>query len=323
MSSTTQAPGKGLVAKARCDRDGRKRVSEIQRARILASMAEVCSEYGAANVTVAHVVARSGVSRRTFYEIFTDREDCLLATLEDAVAHISRALTDAYDPNMEWAERIRTSLIALLELLERDPGIGRFLIVESLGAGADAVRYRASVLAQITPILDEGRRTSAKNSLDLPPLATEGVIGGVLSILHGQLMNEDPGALIELTGPLMSMIVLPYQGPAAARQQLARPTPKPTPNPQNTHNNPLTQLEMRLTYRTVRVLTAVAQHPGSSNRALADTAEVTDQGQMSKLLARLNNLGLIQNTGGGPTRGEPNAWTLTNKGWTIQTAITP
>jgi len=78
---------------------------------------------------------------------------------------------------------------------------------------------------------------------------------------------------------------------------------------------------MRLTYRTVRVLMAVAAHPGSSNRVVADAAEVSDQGQMSKLLARLDGLGLIENTGGGAVRGEHNAWTLTDKGWQVQGAF--
>jgi DNA-binding MarR family transcriptional regulator len=78
---------------------------------------------------------------------------------------------------------------------------------------------------------------------------------------------------------------------------------------------------MRLTYRTVRVLMAIAEHPGSSNRVIADAAEVLDQGQMSKLLARLQQISLIKNTGSGPVRGQPNAWTLTDKGWRVQGAI--
>jgi chromosome segregation and condensation protein ScpB len=118
----------------------------------------------------------------------------------------------------------------------------------------------------------------------------------------------------------MAMIVLPYLGPAAARRELAKPVPK-TANAHRPERNPLGRLEMRLTYRTVRVLMAIAARPGSSNRVVAEAAEVSDQGQMSKLLARLQQLGLIQNTGGGASRGEPNAWTLTNKGWGVQGAI--
>ena len=59
-------------------------------------MAEVTAEQGAAGVTVAHIVARSGVSRSTFYELFSDRDDCLLATLELAGRRASEAVLPAY-----------------------------------------------------------------------------------------------------------------------------------------------------------------------------------------------------------------------------------
>jgi DNA-binding MarR family transcriptional regulator len=79
---------------------------------------------------------------------------------------------------------------------------------------------------------------------------------------------------------------------------------------------------MRLTYRTVRVLMAVAANPGSSNRAVADGAGIKDQGQISKLLARLQGLGLIENTGVGSARGGPNVWRLTEKGREVHGAVT-
>jgi chromosome segregation and condensation protein ScpB len=77
---------------------------------------------------------------------------------------------------------------------------------------------------------------------------------------------------------------------------------------------------MRLTYRTVRVLAAVAEHPGSSNRQVGVASGMQDQGQISKLLSRLHRLGLIQNAGIGPAKGAPNAWTLTPKGAEIEQA---
>ncbi|MFZ1154891.1 MAG: hypothetical protein WAN93_08310, partial [Solirubrobacteraceae bacterium] len=83
----------------------------------------------------------------------------------------------------------------------------------------------------------------------------------------------------------------------------------------------LRDLGMRLTYRTVRVLLAVAATPGGSNRQLADASEIADQGQISKLLARLQRLGLIENTGAGSVRGAPNSWVLTDRGWEVQGAI--
>jgi DNA-binding IclR family transcriptional regulator len=72
---------------------------------------------------------------------------------------------------------------------------------------------------------------------------------------------------------------------------------------------------MRLTYRTARVLDCVSRHAGASNRQVADYAGIADQGQVSKLLARLERLGLLANHGQGHLqKGEPNAWQLTLKG---------
>ena len=140
--------GRGL---SRPSPDGfaREHISEIQRARLLSAMTQVVSERGAANVTVARVVARSGVSRRTFYELFEDREDCFLAAFDDGVARASRHILDSYDPSATWAERIRTSLTGLLSFRDVERGAGRLLIVGSLGVGASAIERSERGLAQI------------------------------------------------------------------------------------------------------------------------------------------------------------------------------
>jgi DNA-binding MarR family transcriptional regulator len=78
---------------------------------------------------------------------------------------------------------------------------------------------------------------------------------------------------------------------------------------------------MRLTYRTARVLGEIAEHPGSSNRQVADRVGISDQGQISKLLARLERLGLIEQAGGEPARGGPNAWALTPTGRQVAEGI--
>jgi AcrR family transcriptional regulator len=313
-------------------------VLEIQRARILAAMVEECAERGAGNVTVAHIVARAGVSRRTFYELFSDSEDCFLGAFDEGVARASRYVLDVYDPSVKWSARLRLALTALLSFLDAERALGQLLVVGSLGGGAPALERRQNVLLQIFALVDEGRLES-KNGHELPLLTAEGIVGGVLSVLHSRLIACRPPAmggprvgdaevgspvpergLLELTGPLMGMVVLPYLGAAAARRELVKPVPKPSGEHRPEHN-PLGRLQMRLTYRTVRVLMAIAAHPGSSNRVVADAAEVSDQGQMSKLLARLHGLGLIDNAGGGAPRGEPNAWTLTEQGWQVQGAI--
>jgi DNA-binding MarR family transcriptional regulator len=85
--------------------------------------------------------------------------------------------------------------------------------------------------------------------------------------------------------------------------------------------DPLRDLDMRLTYRTMQVLRAIAAQPGLSNIQVAERAGVLDKGQISRLLARLMGLGLLENTEPGRGPGRCNAWQLSARGRRLQSAI--
>jgi AcrR family transcriptional regulator len=312
------------VGQGRGHPEGHRRVAELQRARMLTAMVQEISERGAANVSVAHVVGRSGVSRRTFYELFEDREDCFLAAFEDALKHVAALVVPACQQAENWRSRVRAGLVALLEALDYDRATGRLLIVESLAAGPRALEGRQHVLSQIIPVIEQGS-TEGKTGSELSALTAEGILGGVLSVLHARLTQDSEESLLELSGPLMGMIVLPYMGQAAARRETERPVPKHSAKQRVERVDPLQDLPMRFTYRTMRVLTSIAEFSANgtypSNRQVGEHAGIPDQGQASKLLARLHRLGLIQNQGGDPARGEPNAWTLTDTGKQVYDSI--
>jgi AcrR family transcriptional regulator len=290
---------------------------------MIAATIEVVSEKGRAGATVAHVVARSGVSRRTFYEVFGDFEDCFLAALDRSIECASEYVLDGYEPSEEWRPRIRGALTGLLEFLEDEPAMGRLCIVETLGAGSRVHERRARTVEAMIAAVDEARLES-KAPAALPQLTTEGVVGGILSVLHARLL-EGGGSLLALTGSLMGMIVLPYFGPAAAGTESERPAPRRRRRARAGGGDPLRGLEMRLTYRTVRVLLAIAAlgAHGSppSNREIGVAAGISDQGQISKLLSRLEKLGLVENSGPGQVRGAPNAWVLTKKGFEVEQLV--
>jgi AcrR family transcriptional regulator len=305
-------------------RDGveRERLSEIQRARILKALVELAGERGAANVVVSHIVARAGVSRRTFYEIFADRGECFVAAFEEAVVRAHRVVEPAYAGPGRWRERVRGALVALLGFLENDPDVARLLVVESLGAGQRVLDRRAEVTASLVAVVEAGCSEGRISDPEPGSLTAEATVGAVLSLLHARLARPSPETLLELVNPLMAVIVLPYLGSAAARAERDRPVPHPMGVPERRGTDPLRELEMRLTYRTVRVLMAVAASPGASNRRVGENAGIADQGQISKLLARLRTLCLVENPGQTPARGEANAWTLTTKGWEVHNIIT-
>jgi AcrR family transcriptional regulator len=301
----------------------RERVVEIQRARLVSAMVDVCSEHGLVDATVARIVAHAGVSRRTFYEIFEDREECFLAAFDDGLSRVTKCVSGVHVPTATWTQQIRTALLALLRFLDREPRLARLLIVESLGAGPGGLERRQRVLAQAIAFVDEGRKQAGRDT-QLPPLTAEGAVGGTLSIVHARLVADRSVSLTGLANSLVGMIVLPFLGAAAARRELTRPAPRALVNALSGNGDggdPLRGLGMRLTYRTVRVLMALAAAPGSSNREVGEAAGIADQGQVSKLLGRLQRLGLVCNEGAVSGKGAPNAWVLTEKGRGIEGAM--
>jgi AcrR family transcriptional regulator len=317
-------------------------VVEMQRRRLLLAIGEVVAESGLEAATVGRVCEQAGVSRRTFYELFSDREACLLAAFDQATGQITHKLAPAYTSEGRWRERIRLALSLLLEHLDQEPDIARLCIVEAPRAGPDVLERRRHALEALAAAIDEGRSESRVGS-GPPPLTAQGVVGGALSVIHAHLLacrlpatgdprtgeatpNGEPCPLVELTGPLMAMIVHPYLGPSAARKELERPAPIPPRTAPRNGADPFKGLPIRFTYRTARVLSTIASEGGRgsypSNRHIADNSGITDEGQMSRLLRRLQQCGLIENRGEGQPRGEPNAWTLTQRGKTIHAAIT-
>lgn len=305
-------------------------VAEMQRRRLLLAFTEVLAESGLEGAGVGRVCKRAGVSRRTFYDLFEDREACFLAVLASAVERISGRVLAAYTQKARtqrahgWRERTRNALIVLLELFDEDPALARVCLIETLKAGPAVSEYRRRVLDALTSAVDEGR-SEAKAGAEPPPLTAQSTVGGAISVIHARLLEGDSHPLTDLLNPLMSMIVHPYLGPAAARRELERPVPPKRPAG-NAHavkptRDPFKDLPIRLTFRTARVLAAIGSQPGASNRQIADTAGITDQGQISRLLNRLEGFELIENHGHGHAKGEANAWTLTTRGHGIHNAI--
>ncbi len=301
----------------------RGQVTEVQRSRMLAAATAAVNEVGYARMTVAEVIGRARVSRKTFYDVFVDREDCFLAAFDQALNQARALAEEAYERESSWRDGIRSALARLLMAMDEEPGLARLCVVEALGAGERVLERRAEVLDELAEVIDQGRFVN--NAVSEPPDVTaEGVAGAIFAVLHTRLLDGDKEPLTDLLGPLMSMIVLPYLGARAATAELSRPMLRShrngRPRTFAIRRDPLEGLNMRLTYRTVRVLMVIAEHPGASNREIAEGSGIADQGQISKLLARLARLHLIQNLGGGQEKGAPNAWQLTTRGAQVERA---
>jgi AcrR family transcriptional regulator len=306
-------------------------IVEIQRSRLLAAAVRAVDELGYERVTVADVTGRARISRRTFYELFANREECLAAVLEDVVGVVGGEIAAAGLEQLAWRERVRGGLWVMLSFFDREPALARVCVVQALHGGPRVLERREVILAGLVEVLDEGRAAGARGA-GCTRLTAEGLVGAVLAIVHTRLLRRGGGPLVGLLGELTGMIVLPYLGAAAARREQARPAPAGLASASvgraaaaRVAGDPLAGVEMRLTYRTARVLEGVAELGGRgsapNNREVAQRAGIQDQGQVSKLLARLERLGLLANTGEGHPKGEPNAWSLTPKGRKVAQSI--
>lgn len=317
-------------------------VAAMQRRRLLNAFVEVQVQGGLESTGVGRICERAGVSRRTFYDHFADREACFLAAFDAAIEQLAQLAVPAYTGAGGWLERVRRALGCLLAELDRDPALARLCLIETVKGDARVLDRRRRAIEQLARAVDEGREQSRAASVP-SPLMGESIVGGALSVIQTRLLDRaharaqggspDAGgpdlALSRLAGPLMSMIVQPYLGAAAARRELeraARPGSAGSALERSgpdldERSDPFCDLPIRFTYRTARVIDVIAQRPGANNRQIAQAAGASDQGQMSKLLRRLQRHDIIRNHGNGHPRGEPNAWRLTARGRAIHRAI--
>jgi AcrR family transcriptional regulator len=299
----------------------RLQVEEIQRSRLLAAAAATFDELGYEQTSVGRITTRARVSRRTFYELFDNREACLVALLDEVAGRVEGELEAADLEGLVWCERVRGGLWTILSFLDSEPVLARICVVQALHGGPPALERRERILARLAGVLDEGRLEGARGG-ECTLVTAEGLVGGALGVVYARLRGGDRRPLTGLLDELMGMIALQYLGARAARREQQRPLPAPPREVPHVcwgasaqaERDPLEEVPMRLTYRTARVLQCIAELPGASNRLVAEHAGITDPGQISKLLRRLEGLGLMVNMGGGRLSGEPKAWKLTSLG---------
>jgi hypothetical protein len=269
------------------------------------------------------VATRAGVAENVFREVFPTAEDCYRAAYQDGVARLWRAISEAAVRERGWLERVRSGLVALLGFFDDEVSWARFLVLEAfvdVGLAFECGRQLQDVVSQLLNEPGEAR-VPVDSAVVLPELTGELVVGGVLSVIRASILEEGSGKLVELAPSLMAFIVAPYLGRAAAQAELeGRPagaggSPAPQRRPgRGAAISRAAELPVRATHRTTVVLRAIARAPYSNNREIAHAAGLADEGQTSKLLARLERQGVVENVGLGPARGEPNAWVLTTSG---------
>src|SRR6476469_2602421 len=98
-------------------------VAENQRERLLNGVVEAVAEHGYNATTIGKITAAAKISRRTFYEYFSSKEECFLAAYAMVDDHVRGSMLAAADSAESWPEQVRAKLAALLEVLSRDAAV--------------------------------------------------------------------------------------------------------------------------------------------------------------------------------------------------------
>jgi AcrR family transcriptional regulator len=183
-------------------------VHEVQRGRLLDALAEVIAEEGYLDTTVHKILKRAGISRRTFYEIFTDKEDCFLAAYQEAADHVIVLVQRACRLGGTPEIRIENSLRAMLEFAEREPQVATMCIVEVMAAGEKARQRRAKTMERLTGLV-AGALEERCNDPDEALLRARVLTGGVHEMVYDSLARGEVEGISELAEEVVASHLAP------------------------------------------------------------------------------------------------------------------
>jgi AcrR family transcriptional regulator len=197
-------------------------IRAIQRERLIMAMLSAAADLGYLETNVQDVIDRAGVSRPTFYEHFSNKEDCFLAAFDTSAERLRKKIASAARKGGDvWRDRVRYSLEALLRFASREPDTARTMIVEARAASATAVRRRVELMDDFARCLESQARELLPGDRSNTALTASGIVGGVESLLYSRLCKQQYGQLEALLPSLMYFVVLPYEGHEAASEAFA------------------------------------------------------------------------------------------------------
>jgi len=173
-----------------------------QRDRLLHGMAATVSRRGYAGTPVAEVLRAAGVSRRTFYEQFADKEDCFLAAYDAVRGVCTQRMIAAYHAGERWEQGVSLAYDALLGTLASEPDFAHLAVVDVLAAGPRALARREATLRRFARFIDVTRER-AELAARPPTLVGQAIVGGIHELIYSQLVRGRAAQLPELTDELL------------------------------------------------------------------------------------------------------------------------
>jgi AcrR family transcriptional regulator len=206
------SPGPGRTAAA---------VAENQRRRLFGAMVASVAERGYWNTRVADLVELSGVSLRSFYDLFPDKRACFVATVSSLASANVEAVLGGLDDDSSWEQESRERLARLAELVAAQPAAAKLFLIEAYVAGPAAVAIVDETSQRIEALVHR-RLASSERWADLPPEVGTAAVAAILEVLRSRLLKNQTQRLPEAVDGIASLL-LSYEAPERPLRSAARP----------------------------------------------------------------------------------------------------
>lgn len=187
-------------------------VIENQRDRIIDALARTCAVGGYGVVTVEEIISAAGVSRRTFYDLFADKEQCFLVAYETVIERVLKVFDAAYRAApCGWPERLSAALVALVQQFAIEPALARLTVVEVLGAGRAALQRRDASLRRFEVFFEPGAALLPLETAQRRLIA-RAVVGGLYEVLYARIAAGQTATLPDVAADLVYCALVPFLG---------------------------------------------------------------------------------------------------------------
>lgn len=141
-----------------------------QRGRLISAFVALAADRGYDNVTIIDIVSRAGTSKRTFYEHFKDKNDCLIQSFETARMMLISAIVEEAGEESDPVERIRVGMRAYIDALTELPDFARLFLNESMAAGAELADRWIGAIEMLSAVVHSWREESRREHPEIPEL---------------------------------------------------------------------------------------------------------------------------------------------------------
>ena len=196
----------------------RELVVRSQRERLLAAVVVATAARGYESTSVADILEEAGVGRESFYELFDDKQDCLLAARGLLVDDLEATVRAAYADGEAWVDQVRNGLAAMLAWFAADPAAARVVTIELAAVGPAARNLFQADFSRFTALMDAGLTKQVPGL----PQATGLAVGGLLARVYEEVINNRTVELPRLLPDLLFELSVPFVGEEAARAERRR-----------------------------------------------------------------------------------------------------